>query len=136
MITSERVGTEVGIMTGRIKQSFMNGRDSLSNAKTAVSEKTRRAARQTDYYVHDNAWTMLAMVGGLAFVAGFLLSRRNQEGIAAGIAAETGTSAETPEVREKVKRLNSWELIHSAIPLTLFLWKAVQASRCARKGMV
>ena len=136
MITSERVGTEVGIMTGRIKQSFMNGRDSLSNAKTAVSEKTRRAARQPDYYVHDNAGTMLAMVGGLAFVAGFLLSRRNQEGIAAGIAAETGTSAETPEVREKVKRLNSWELIHSAIPLTLFLWKAVQASRCARKGMV
>ena len=136
MITRDRVGTEVGIMTGRIKQSFMNGRDSLSNAKTAVSEKTRRAARQTDYYVHDNAWTLLAVVGGVAFVAGFLLSRRNQEAISAGIAAETGTSAETPQVREKVKRLNSWELVHSAIPLTLFLWKALQASRCARKGMV
>lgn len=135
MIT-QRVGTEIGLMTGRIKQGFQNSRDTLSNAKSAVSQKSRLAARRTDYYVHDNAWKLIGVVAGMAFVAGFLLSRRNQEGIAAGISAETGTAAENPEVREKVKRLNSWELVHSAIPLGLFFWKAIQASRCARKGMV
>lgn len=136
MITRERVGTEIEIMTGRIKQSFLNGRDNVANAKSAVTERTRRAARRTDYYVHDNAWKMMGMVAGAAFVAGFLLSRRNQEAIAAGMSAETGTRGETPEVREKVKRLNSWEMFHSAIPLALFFWKAMQASRCARKGLV
>lgn len=136
MITRERVGTEIGLMTGRIKKSFLNGRDSISSARAAASDRTRRAVRKTDYYVHDNAWKMMGVVAGLAFFTGFLLSRRNQEAIASGIAAETGTRAETPEVQEKVKRLNSWELVHSAIPLALFFWKAVQASRCARKGMV
>lgn len=136
MIIRERVGTEIGLMTGRIKQTILNGRDNVSSAKSAVSEKTRRAARQTDYYVHDNAWKLMGVVAGLAFVAGYFLSTRNQEGISAGVNADTGDATSNAQVREKVKRLNSWELVHSAIPLTLFFWKAIQASRCARKGMV
>ena len=136
MIIRERVGTEIGLMTGRIKQTILNGRDNVSNATTAVSEKTRQAARKTDYYVHDNAWTMIGVVAGLAFVAGYFISTRNQEGISAGINADVGDATNNPKVQAKVKRLNSWELIHSAIPLTLFFWKAMQASRCAKKGMV
>ena len=132
----DRVGTEIGLMTGRLKQSFLNGRDNISTAKSAVSDKTRRAVRQTDYYVHDNAWKMLGIAAGLAFVAGYFLSTRNQEGIAAGINADGGDVTDHPKVQEKVKKLNSWEMIHSAIPLALFFWKALQASRCARKGMV
>ena len=132
----ERVGTEIGLMTGRIKQSFLNGRDNISTAKSAVSDKTRRAVRRTDFYVHDNAWKMMGVVAGLAFVAGYFLSTRNQEGIAAAVNADGGDVTDHPKVQEKVKKLNSWEMIHSAIPLALFLWKAVKASRCARKGMV
>lgn len=127
----ERVGTEIGLMTGRIKQSIRNRRESISDMKSTVSNSTRRAVRKTDYYVHDNAWKIIGTVAGLAFFAGFLLSRRNQEGIAAGVGADG-----SPEVEKKVQRLNSWEFVHSALPMALFLWKAVQASRCARKGMV
>ena len=136
MITRERVGTEIGLMTGRIKQSFLNGRDNVSSAKSAVTDKTRRAVRRTDYYVHDNAWKMLGVVAGLAFVAGYFISTKNQEGIAAGVNADVGDATANPKVQEKVQRLNSWEMIHSAIPLALFFWKAMQASRCAKKGMV
>ena len=132
----ERVGTEIGLMTGRIKQTLLNGRDNISTAKSAVSDKTRRAVRRTDYYVHDNAWKMMGVIAGLAFVAGYFLSTKNQEGIAAAVNADGGNATDHPEVQEKVKKLNSWEMIHSAIPLALFFWKAVQASRCARKGMV
>lgn len=135
MIT-ERVGTEIGLMTGRIKKTFLNGRDSVSSAKSAVSDKTKRAVRSTDYFVHDNAWKMMGVVAGLAFVAGYFISTKNQEGISAGVNADTGDATNNPQVQEKVKRLNSWELMHSAIPLALFFWKAMQASRCAKKGMV
>ncbi len=135
MIT-ERVGTEIGLMTGRIKKTFLNGKDSVSTARSAVTNKTRQAVRRTDYFVHDNAWTMIGVIAGLAFVAGYFISTKNQEGISAGVNADGADITNHPEVQEKVKRLNSWELMHSAIPLALFFWKAMQASRCAKKGMV
>ena len=127
----ERAGTETGLMTGSIKQKFRNGRDNLTEFQSSISTGTRRAARKTDYYVHDNAWKMIGTIAGLAFAAGFFISRRNQEAIAAAAGLEGHSSR---EVEEKVQRLNSWEFLHSALPMALFLWKAVQASRCARKG--
>jgi hypothetical protein len=123
-------------MTGKIKQSLLNGRENVSTAKAAVADKTRRAVRRTDYYVHDNAWKMMGVIAGLAFVAGYFLSTKNQEGISAAINADGSQATDHPKVQKKVQKLNSWEMIHSAIPLALFFWKAVQASRCARKGMV
>src|SRR5688572_23718399 len=128
---SERVGTEIGLMTGRIKQRIRNGRETISGLQSSVSTGTKRAVRKTDYYVHDNAWKLIGVAAGLAFFAGFILSARNQEAIAASVDADG-----SPDVEKKVQKLNSWEFVHSALPLTLFLWKAVQASRCARKGMV
>jgi ElaB/YqjD/DUF883 family membrane-anchored ribosome-binding protein len=134
MITREnrqRVGTEIGLMTGRIKKSFLNGRDNLANAGVAVSEKTRRAARRTDYYVHDHAWKMMGIAAGLAFVAGFILSRVNEDRF---VLAETlpAGSDENRNAATKSKS-GSWELVHAAIPLAMFAWKAFSNSRCARK---
>ena len=130
----ERVGTEIGIMTGRIKKTLSNGRDNLASARVAVSEKTRRAVRRTDYYVHDHAWKMLGIAAGLAFVTGFILSRANDERI---FLTETvpGDADETQKAVKKSKS-GSWELIHAAIPLAMFAWKAFQSSRCARRGTV
>lgn len=130
MMTRERIGTEVGLVTGRIKRAYRNGKEGVSNLQSSVSQKSRRAVRQTDYYVHDNAWKMMAISAGLAFAAGFLLSKRNQEGIMAAV------DPDNPDEREKAQRLNSWEFIHSALPLALFAWKAIQASKCARKGAI
>lgn len=130
-MVKERMATEVGLVKDRIARRFRNGRDSIAGFGQSVSERSRMAARNTDYYVHDNAWKMIGFAAGLAFAAGFLLSGRNQQAIAAGVRAEG-----SPEVEKKVRKLNSWEFVHSAIPLTLFLWKAVQASRCARKGAI
>ncbi len=123
MILRERVGTEIGLMTGRIRKSFRNGKESLGSFQTNVSERTRRAARKTNYYVHDNAWTMMAVTAGLAFVAGFVLSRVNQEAIAEAVGEEI------PNSPEKIRKVNSWEFLHSAIPLGLFFWKAFMVSR-------
>lgn len=133
MISKQRVGTEIGLMTGRIKQTLLNGRDNVSNAKIAVAEKTRRAARRTDYYVHDNAWKMIGMIAGAAFVAGLLISRRKRS---ADSTLSRDSADQTLPLQKKSKGLNTWELIHSAIPLGLFFWKAAQATRCERKQSV
>ena len=124
MIIRERVGTEIGLMTGRIRNKLRNGKEDLTNLHSSVTRRTRRALSKTDYYVHDNAWTMMALTAGLAFAAGFFLTRRNTGSIVFDV--EHG---DTPEAKERVKRLNSWELIHSAIPLALFVFRAVQSSR-------
>ena len=121
----------MGLLGGRIRNRFLNGKEKVAQAGRAVSDSTRRAVRRTDYYVHDNAWAAMAVTAGLAFMAGFLLSRRNQEAIAAGVRSDGSATVE-----EKVKTLNTWEFVHSALPLGLFLWKAVQASRCARRGAI
>lgn len=131
MFLRERVGTEFGLMSGRIKKSLLNGRDNVSNARIAVTERTRRAARKTDYFVHDNAWKMIGIVAGAAFVTGFLLSRRSEERYGSDL-----HSGQSPQVQGKAKRSSSWEMIHSAIPLALFFWKARQSSRCEKRGEV
>lgn len=127
----ERIGTEISLLGGRIKNGLNNQKESITELQSTAAESTRRAARRTDYFVHDNAWTMMGVAAGLAFAAGFFFSRRNQEGISAAVGANGSR-----EVEEKVHRLNTWEFLHSSLPLALFLWKAVQASRCARKGMI
>lgn len=127
-MTRERVGTEIGIMTGRIKQSFLNSRDNLANAGTAVSEKTRRAARRTDYFVHDNAWKMMGIAAGLALAAGFVLSQVSERKV---IVEEVPVDSDgNPKPK---KKRGSLELVHAVIPLALFAWKAFQSSRCERK---
>ena len=137
MITQEnreRVGTEIGLMTGRIKKTFLNGRDNLANAGVAVSEKTRRAARRTDYYVHDNAWKLIGVTAGLAFVTGLILSRLNDERLA--LVETLPADSHNNQKPAKKSRSGSWELVHAAIPLAMFAWKVFQDSRCARRGAV
>ncbi len=131
MITRERVGTEIGLMTGRIKQKFLNGRDNLANAGTAVSRGTRRAVRTTDYYVHDHAWKMMGVAAGLAFVAGFLLSQVRDEKalITEGAAIDSGGNP----LPQKRKKSRSMELATALAPLAVLAWKTFQTNRCERR---
>jgi ElaB/YqjD/DUF883 family membrane-anchored ribosome-binding protein len=120
MSARDRIGTEVELMTGRIKKTFRNGKESITDMRASIVDKTRRAARRTDYYVHDNAWTMMAVTAGLALAAGFLLARGTREILEEAVEFQE----ENPKAREK-KKVNSWEFIHSAIPLALFVWRAL-----------
>lgn len=124
---TERIGTELTVMGGRLMQRLHNGRENLVKAQNAAADRSRQAARRTDYFVHENAWKMLGVAAGIAFAAGFIFSKRNQD----ALAWEARTAA--PEAREKIQRLNKLELLHSMLPLGLFLYKAVRAARCARR---
>lgn len=123
----ERIGTELGLWGGRVKKGFLNRKESLSQVRADVADKTRRAARKTDYYVHDNAWRMIAVSAGLAFVAGYLLNRRQSPG-------GYETRVEDAGLEPTQSRANRWEFVHSALPLALFVFKAVRSSRCDRNA--
>ena len=133
MLTTERVGTEIGLMTGRIKQKFLNGRDSLASAGTTVSKKTRRAVSKTDYYIHDNAWKMLGLAAGLAFVAGFLLSQARDERVVVGEGLAVDSDG-TPVSPQK-KKSGSIEVMSALAPLAVLAWKTFQSSRCEKRNI-
>jgi len=117
MISRERIDAEIGLMSGRIKSGLRNGKAGLGGFQTGLSERTRRAARKTDYYVHDHAWKMIAAGAGLAFAAGWLLGRGKQP----GRGPEAGGTAG--------QRPGAWELAQGALPLALILWKTLRAKR-------
>jgi hypothetical protein len=120
-----RVGTELGLMGNRVKRKFRNGKSAFTALQTNMAEGTRRAARKTDYFVHDNAWKLLGVAVGAAFFGGFLLARR-------------ATATEPLEVDErtgKVRRAPAFsvgEFVHSIIPLAVLLVKTKQAAKGRR----
>ena len=62
MITRERVGTEIGLMTGRIKKTFRNGKDNISSLQTSVMPGCDESppARQRSMNWQDAAWNSKA----------------------------------------------------------------------------
>ncbi|MGV3774595.1 MAG: DUF883 family protein [Verrucomicrobiales bacterium] len=138
MITKERIGTELELITNRIKTGIENGKFSLHEVQESVKHKSKKAARQTDYYVHDNAWKAMGITAAIAFIGGMFLSRGRR-------AQSEGFSFDNQQPEKVVvdekgnpvptaSKLASWELVHSVLPLALFLWRAAQSTRCDKKG--
>jgi ElaB/YqjD/DUF883 family membrane-anchored ribosome-binding protein len=48
----------------------------LADAKDTVVLRTREAARETDRYVHENAWKAVGVGTGLGLLIGLLIGRR------------------------------------------------------------
>ena len=119
-----RIGTELGIAGNRFKRGVRNGRYAVSEFGTRVSENTRRAARRTDYFVHDNAWMLLGVATGLALVGGFLLARMTFEQPAEIVENEKGRA-----VVKKQPAITMGEIIHSIIPLAVLFLKTRRAAK-------
>jgi len=133
MITKERLGTELELITNRIRHGIENGKYSWTEVQGQLKEKSTRAARQTDYYVHDNAWKAIGISAAIAFVGGLLLKGNTAPKIKVQptkrlVVDEHGKPVHT------AGKLASWELLHSVLPLALFLWRAAQSTRCAKRG--
>jgi len=47
----------------------------LNNTQDAVRARANAALADADTYIHDKPWQTIALVGGLALVAGVLLAR-------------------------------------------------------------
>jgi ElaB/YqjD/DUF883 family membrane-anchored ribosome-binding protein len=73
-------GEKSTALRASVEQNLKAARERLDELQVAALERTRAAAKATDEYVRDNPWQSMAVVGGLAalagFVVGLLLNRR------------------------------------------------------------
>lgn len=91
---AEDIGTELRSLMSELEETLADGtqadakelrtqlrnrldaaRARLDDTRTAVRERAEVALSDADEYVHDNPWKTIAIVGGVALVAGALLAR-------------------------------------------------------------
>ncbi len=56
--------------------SLKRARETLMDVQDEVVERSRKAIRVTDDYVHDNPWQALGVAVAAGFVIGLLITRR------------------------------------------------------------
>lgn len=56
--------------------SLRRAKDAMSDAQTAVVDKTKAVAKATDDYVHDHPWKAVGIAAAVGFVLGLIINRR------------------------------------------------------------
>jgi len=75
--TASQTGERVAAARTRMQETIENTRDRINELQDTTMEKARAAARATDQMVHDNPWTAIAVAGGVGFLLGLLVHRRD-----------------------------------------------------------
>ncbi|OWT75342.1 MULTISPECIES: YqjD family protein [unclassified Achromobacter] len=69
-------GDKAAELRERALATLKRTRETLYDVQDAVLERSRKAARATDDYVHDNPWQAIGIAGGVGLLIGMLISRR------------------------------------------------------------
>ena len=72
---SDGASADAAALRSRISDQIDSARARLSGTQAAVRERAAAALDDADAYLHDRSWQTIAIVGGLALVAGILLAR-------------------------------------------------------------
>ncbi|WP_250452420.1 DUF883 family protein [Caballeronia sp. ATUFL_M2_KS44] len=72
---SDGASADAAALRSRISDQIDSARARLSDTQAAVRERASAAFDDADAYLHDRPWQTIAIVGGLALVAGILLAR-------------------------------------------------------------
>lgn len=73
---AEASGEKAGELRERALDALRHTRLVLHDTQDAVIAKSRRAARVTDEYVHDNPWQAIGLSAVAGLLLGVLISRR------------------------------------------------------------
>ena len=74
--TASQAGEKVSAARERIQVSLGSAKVKLAEAERALLEQTKKAAKATDEYVHENPWEAVAVAAAAGFVLGLLIGRR------------------------------------------------------------
>lgn len=74
--TADEAGDRVAGLRARITDRLHDARLRLTEAEAVLLDKTRKAAKATDQYVHESPWQSVGIGVGLGFLLGFILGRR------------------------------------------------------------
>ncbi len=73
--TAGQAGEKVAAARERIQENLVIAKARLNEAEFAMIEKTKRAAKATDEYVHDNPWTAIGVGASVGIIVGMLIGR-------------------------------------------------------------
>lgn len=75
--TAGKTGEEVAEMRASVTAKLADAKARLLEMEEAVVAKAKQAAKATDEYVHENPWQSAIIAGGVGFLIGYLVSRRD-----------------------------------------------------------
>jgi ElaB/YqjD/DUF883 family membrane-anchored ribosome-binding protein len=71
-----KVDGEVGAIRERLRERLEDTRRRIGDLQHEGIERTRRAARHADEYVHEHPWHAVGVAAALGLVVGVLIARR------------------------------------------------------------
>ena len=74
--TASQAGEGAAAARARIKESLQVVKEHLTEAETALMERTKQAAKVTDEYVQANPWKSIGICAFAGLVIGMLIARR------------------------------------------------------------
>ena len=74
--TANQAGEGANSARARIQENLQVVKGRLIDAETAVIERTHKAAKDADQYVHDNPWQAIGISACVGAIVGMLIARR------------------------------------------------------------
>jgi ElaB/YqjD/DUF883 family membrane-anchored ribosome-binding protein len=71
-----QAGEKIAAARERVQASLATAKVKLADAERAVVEKTKKAAKATDEFVHENPWKAVGIAAAAGVVLGLLINRR------------------------------------------------------------
>jgi ElaB/YqjD/DUF883 family membrane-anchored ribosome-binding protein len=71
-----QAGEKIAAARERVQASLATAKVKLADAERAVVEQTKRAAKATDEFVHENPWKAVGIAAAAGVVLGLLINRR------------------------------------------------------------
>ena len=75
-LTADQSADTIVSASRKAKAALAVMEEKLADARSAAIEGTRQIATETDDYVHESPWAVIAGAAAAAFVVGFLVGRR------------------------------------------------------------
>lgn len=115
-----------------MKARLQRGKQAASEFSAEARAKARRAARNTNNYVHDHPWRVIATASVISFAIGALLPRKRKAEIIVRQAKPVVIKKEAARGAHE-KRAHTGDVLKALIPVALTLAKALQSSRAKHK---
>ena len=71
--TQEQAADQLENITEQIQEGIREGKFSWNEIQGVIARKTRKAARVTDDYVHENPWSVIGIAAGIGLVIEFVI---------------------------------------------------------------
>ncbi|ATE61424.1 DUF883 family protein [Thauera sinica] len=75
-LTAGQAGEKLSDVRTRLGDRLSVAKERIADAETALVDRSKKAARATDDYVHDHPWQSVGVAAGVAFLLGLLAGRR------------------------------------------------------------